>query len=143
MSPVVVERVVAAGEEVMEAVQRLLPQLSGSAVADPAVVASVVESTSTSLFVARLDGRIVGMASLVVYPLVTGIRGHVDDVVVDESARGHGCARALLQRLIEEAERNGVRSLELTSRPSRAAAIALYESVGFVRRETGVFRYAG
>ena len=83
------------------------------------------------------------MASLVVYPLVTGIRGHVDDVVVDESARGHGCARALLQRLIEEAERSGVRSLELTSRPSRAAAIALYESVGFVRRETGVFRYAG
>ena len=143
MSPVVVERVVAAGEEVMEAVQRLLPQLSGSAVADPAVVASVVESASTSLFVARLDGRIVGMASLVVYPLVTGIRGHVDDVVVDESARGHGCSRALLQRLIEEAERSGVRSLELTSRPSRAAAIALYESVGFVRRETGVFRYAG
>ncbi|WP_314146727.1 GNAT family N-acetyltransferase [uncultured Leifsonia sp.] len=143
MSSVVVERVVAAGDEVMEAVQRLLPQLSGSAVADPAVVASVVESAPTSLFVARLDGRIVGMASLVVYPLVTGMRGHVDDVVVDESARGHGCARALLQRLIEEAERNGVRSLELTSRPSRAAAIALYESVGFVRRETGVFRYAG
>ncbi|WP_348787323.1 GNAT family N-acetyltransferase [Leifsonia sp. NPDC080035] len=143
MSAVVVERVVAAGDEVMDAVVRLLPQLSGSAVADPAVVRSVVASASTSLFVARLDGRIVGMASLVVYPLVTGVRGHVDDVVVDEGARGHGCARALLLRLIDEAERSGVRSLELTSRPSREAAIALYESVGFVRRETGVFRYAG
>lgn len=140
---VTVERIDTVDDEFADAVAGLLPQLSGSAVVDPELIRQVVGSEATTVFAARLDGRIVGMASLVVYPLPTGLRGHVDDVVVDGTARGRGCARALLLTMIAEAEARGVRSLDLTSRPSRTAAIALYESVGFVRRETGVYRYAG
>ena len=140
---VAIERIDAVTGEVATALGALIPQLSGSATVDVEFLRRVVASEATSVFAARLDGRIVGMASLVVYPLPTGLRGHVDDVVVDSTARGHGCARALLLRVIAESETRGVRSLELTSRPSRRAAIALYESVGFVRRETGVYRYAG
>jgi ribosomal protein S18 acetylase RimI-like enzyme len=140
---VTVERIDTVDDEFADAVAGLLPQLSGSAVVDRELIRQVVGSEATTVFAARLDGRIVGMASLVVYPLPTGLRGHVDDVVVDGTARGHGCARALLLRMIAEAEARGVRSLDLTSRPSRTAAIALYESVGFVQRETGVYRYAG
>lgn len=140
---VAIERIDAVTGEVATALGALIPQLSDSAAVDVEFLRRVVASEATSVFAARLDGRIVGMASLVVYPLPTRLRGHVDDVVVDGAARGHGCARALLLRVIAEAEARGVRSLELTSRPSRRAAIALYESVGFVRRETGVYRYAG
>ncbi|MBN9629148.1 MAG: GNAT family N-acetyltransferase [Actinobacteria bacterium] len=140
---VAIERIDAVTGEVATALGALIPQLSDSAAVDVEFLRRVVASEATSVFAARLDGRIVGMASLVVYPLPTRLRGHVDDVVVDGAARGHGCARALLLRVIAEAEPRGVRSLELTSRPSRRAAIALYESVGFVRRETGVYRYAG
>lgn len=140
---VAIERIDAVTGEVATALGALIPQLSGSATVDVEFLRRVVASEATSVFAARLDGRIVGLASLVVYPLPTGLRGHVDDVVVDGAARGHSCARALLLRVIAESETRGVRSLELTSRPSRRAAIALYESVGFVRRETGVYRYAG
>ena len=62
--------------------------------------------------------------------------------VVDEAARGRGAGRALMHELVERGRAAGLRSLELTSRPSRTAAIALYESVGFTKRETNVLRYA-
>ena len=140
---VAIERIDAVTGEVATALGVLIPQLSDSAAVDVEFLRRVVASEATSVFAARLDGCIVGLASLVVYPLPTGLRGHVDDVVVDGAARGHGCARALLLRVIAEAETRGVRSLELAPRPSRRAAIALYASVGFVRRETGVYRYAG
>jgi ribosomal protein S18 acetylase RimI-like enzyme len=130
-------------DELADAVIALLPQLSSSAAFDRGLLQRVVSSESAELFVARLDGGIVGMATLVTYPIPTGVRGHIDDVVVDESTRGRGVARALLTSMIARAREQGIRTLDLTSRPSRVAAIRLYESVGFVRRDTNTFRYAG
>ena len=40
------------------------------------------------------------MATLVTFPLPTGYREHVDDVVVDEALRGQGIARELLNAII-------------------------------------------
>jgi ribosomal protein S18 acetylase RimI-like enzyme len=119
----------------------LLAQLSSTAVFDPERFTAVVASETTSLLVARVDGRVVGMATLAVVALPSGRRGHVEDVVVDESMRGRGIARLLLTRVIELATEKSVRSLDLTSRPSRGSALRLYESVGFVRRDTNVLRY--
>ncbi|MEA1264070.1 GNAT family N-acetyltransferase [Microbacterium sp. STF-2] len=72
---------------------------------------------------------------------MTGLRGHVEDVVVDEAARGRGIARLLLERMTQLAQERGLRTLDLTSRPSRESALRLYESVGFRRRETNVLRF--
>lgn len=127
----------------LEAVQRLLPQLSRSAVFDPERVAAILEHPGVDLLLAREDGEVVGMATLAAFPLVTGWRGHVDDVVVDDAHRGKGIARTLLEAIVELADERGLRTLDLTSRPSRTAAIALYESVGFVRRDSAVMRFAG
>ncbi|QTX06071.1 GNAT family N-acetyltransferase [Agromyces archimandritae] len=96
---------------------------------------------ATELLVSRLNGRIVGMATLVSFPLPTGLRGFVEDVVSHESVRGQGVGRGLLTAMIDIAVARGFRSLELTSRPSREAALRLYESVGFVRRDTNVLRF--
>lgn len=137
-----VERVDTLDDEVTAAVQRLLPQLSSSAVFDAGLIEQVVTNPSTALFVARDGDAVVGMATLVVVPAPTGLRGHVEDVVVDEAARGRGAGRALMVELVRQGREAGLRSLELTSRPSRTAAIALYESVGFTKRETNVLRYA-
>ncbi len=101
----------------------------------------MVAHDATELLVTRLNGQIVAMATLVSFPLPTGIRGFVEDVVTDASARGQGFARLLLTAMIDIAVARGFRSLELTSRPSRQAAQRLYESVGFVRRETNVLRF--
>jgi ribosomal protein S18 acetylase RimI-like enzyme len=121
--------------------RRLLGQLSSSAVFDERRVESMIGHDATDLLVVRDQGRIVGMATMVTFPLPTGIRGIVEDVAVDESMRGQGIARLLLERMTRLADERGLRTLDLTSRPSREAALRLYESVGFVRRDTNVLRY--
>ncbi|GLW69392.1 hypothetical protein Kpho02_16910 [Kitasatospora phosalacinea] len=121
---------------------RLLPQLSSSAQPlDGAGLARVLASDATTLLVARLDGAIVGALALVVVPLPTGSRAHIEDVVVDAAARGHGVGAQLIDRALELATEAGARTVDLTSRPSREAANRLYERAGFVRRESAVYRY--
>lgn len=126
----------------IERIGALLPQLSTTARFDPERVLSLLEAQNADLFVARDSGRIVGMATLVTAPLLSGWHGSIEDVVVDQSARGRGIARRLLEAIIAESERRGVAKLDLTSRPSRESALRLYESVGFVRRDTNVLRFA-
>ncbi|WP_203138620.1 GNAT family N-acetyltransferase [Microbacterium sp. JZ31] len=122
-------------------VDMLLRQLSSSAMFDRERVAAMITSPGVDLFVARESGRIVGMATLVTFPLVTGWRGLVEDVVVDRHMRGRGVARSLLESITAEATRRRLRTLDLTSRPSRTSALRLYEAVGFERRDTNVLRY--
>ncbi|BAJ31403.1 MULTISPECIES: GNAT family N-acetyltransferase [Kitasatospora] len=139
---VLIETVTAPTAEVLAAYARLLPQLSSSAKPlDEAALARVLASDATTLLVARLDGAIVGTLALVVVPLPTGGRAHIEDVVVDAAARGHGVGARLVDRALELATAAGARTVDLTSRPSREAANRLYERAGFVRRESTVLRY--
>lgn len=131
-----------ADEELLEAVARLLPQLSETAAA-PSLgeLAEIVGSPSSSLFVARAGAEIVGMLTLVTYRIPTGLSGHIEDVVVDAERGGQGIGRLLVERALEEARRQGVRFVELTSRASREAANRLYQGCGFVIRDTNVYRF--
>lgn len=117
-------------------VAHLLAQLSTTATVDRPRREAIVTHDATELLVVRDHERIVGAATLVTFPLSTGLRGHVDDEM-----RGKRIARALLIRMTGLATERGIRTLDLTSRPSREPAQRLYESVGFVRRETNVFRF--
>lgn len=93
------------------------------------------------LYVCRNDdGSIIGMASIVFVHTVSGSKGLVEDVVVDDAHQRKGIARALMQKLIFEAQMQSLRYVDLTSGPDRVAANTLYLSLGFVRRETNVFR---
>jgi ribosomal protein S18 acetylase RimI-like enzyme len=125
----------------LEQIAGLLSQLSSSAVFDRSRVVAMLDSPGVDLFVARHSGRIIGMATLVTFPLPSGWRGMVEDVVVDQSMRGRGVARDLLEAITAEAVRRRLRTVDLTSRPSRESALRLYESVGFRRRETNVLRF--
>jgi len=124
-----------------EQIRRLLSQLSTTAVFDRDILNRMVDNESVDLFLAWQTGALVGMSTLVTFPIPTGVRGHIDDVVVDELARGRGVARQLLGAMIARAQALEVRSLDLTSRPSRESAIRLYEASGFVRRDSVLFRY--
>jgi len=139
-----VERVSRASEELVEAMARLVPQLSSSAPApDFAALEQVVTSTGSSLLVARvvsLGERIVGSLTLVTYRIPTGLHAVIEDVVVDESARGQGVGSALIEEAVWLARAQGALHVNLTSRPSRAAANRLYERAGFAKRETNVYR---
>lgn len=127
--------------EDLRQVDALLSQLSSSATFDSERVRAMISSPAVDLFVARDAGQLVGMATLVTFPLVTGWRGIVEDVVVGNEVRGRGIARQLLVAITAESARRRLRTVDLTSRPSRESALRLYESLGFERRETNVLRY--
>jgi ribosomal protein S18 acetylase RimI-like enzyme len=141
---VLVERVYEITDELVEVMAHLLPQLSSSAAApDRAALEEIVASPTSSLFVARLasrGGRIVGAITLLIYRIPTGRHAVIEDVVVDESARGHGVGAALVREAVELARSRGARHVNLTSRSSREAANRLYQRAGFVIRETNVYR---
>lgn len=124
-----------------DALNRLVPQLTSNAVpVTPHDVASIVESEGSTLFVARDGDAVVGVATLVVYRVPTGLKAWIEDVVVDEAARGLGVGEALTLAALDEARTLGVRAVDLTSRPSREAAHSLYQKLGFSTRETSVYR---
>ena len=127
--------------EVVDALARLLPQLSSAAPPDASELAVIMSSGST-LFVARVDGCIIGSLTLVMYRIPTGLKAWIEDVVVDESARGHGVGESLSKAALEEARRHGAKAVSLTSRPSRDAANRLYQRIGFEARDTNVYRYS-
>ena len=142
MSVASVEIAGEATDEVLAALHRLIPQLSSSSA--PVTVAelrAIIDSDSAVLFIAKVDGRIVGSLTLAVFRIPTGIRAWIEDVVVDENARGHGVGEALNRAALAEAKRRGAKTVDLTSRPSREAANRLYLRIGFVVRETNVYRY--
>jgi ribosomal protein S18 acetylase RimI-like enzyme len=101
----------------------------------------MVTAPSTDVLVARVDGRIAGTLTLVVFRIPTGVRAWIEDVVVDDSARGHGVGEALNNTAIDRAREKGAKTVDLTSRPSREAANRLYQRIGFEARETNVYRY--
>ena len=141
-SAVPVEIASQASEELVAACHQLIPQLSSSA--QPITVselAEIINSDSTVLFVARIDNKIVGLLTLAIFRIPTAVRAWIEDVVVDSSARGHGVGEALNHAAIAEAKRRGAKTVDLTSRPSREAANKLYKRLGFVERDTNVYRF--
>lgn len=128
--------------EVVEAFARLLPQLSSSAAPlDQAGLEAIVACPANTVLVARSAGAIAGTLTLVMFPLPTGLRAWVEDVVVDESARGQGIGEALSREALQRAHKAGARTVDLTSRPSRAAAGRLYERIGFTLRDSRLYRF--
>lgn len=132
-----------ASEELLDQINHLLPQLSSSATAMTMdELRRFLDASAVTLFVAiNDDGRVIGMLTLVMFPLPTGIRAWIEDVVVDAEARGLGAGNLLTLAAVEYAKLHGVLTVDLTSRPAREAANALYRKVGFVQRETNVYRF--
>lgn len=136
-----IEIVTEVGDDLVTAFERLIPQLSSSAPPPGrAGLEAIVGNANCALFVARIDGAIVGSLTLAMYPLPTCVKAWIDDVVVDETARGHGVGEALNRAALEEARRRGAKEVDLTSRPQREAANRLYVRLGFVQRDTNVYR---
>ena len=128
--------------EVAAAVAALVGELSRSAPRPgPAEVERVIASPATRLLLARDRGRIVGMLTLVVFPIPTGVRAWIEDVVVSAAARERGVGAALNRAALALARDEGARTVDLTSRPDREAANRLYARLGFARRETNVYRF--
>ena len=132
-----------ASSSVLQSINELLPQLSSSAqVISMDRLSELVESDNTIIFIgADNNGQILGMLSLIVMKIPTGNKAWIEDVVVDQSARGKGMGKALMDHALERAKKLAVKSVDLTSRPSRESANMLYQSLGYQIRETNVYRH--
>ncbi len=128
--------------DLVETIGRILPQLSKSSPAPTtAEIAEIIDSPASDLLVARVDGRIVGTLTLVIFRIPTGMRAWIEDVVVDDAVRGHGVGEALNRFALNLAKQRGCKTVDLTSRPSREAANRMYQRIGFQARETNVYRF--
>jgi len=128
-------------EDLVTTVARILPQLSSSPPPSAEQLGAIVSGPDTVLFVARVDGRTVGVLTLALYRIPTGMRAWIEDVIVDEAASRQGIGEALNRAAIEEARRRGAKDVRLTSRPAREAANRLYRRIGFQLYETNVYRF--
>jgi ribosomal protein S18 acetylase RimI-like enzyme len=142
-SSVVVSEATAVTPEMVEAFAQLVPQLSSSSPAPTAAeLEAIVSSPASVLLIAsRPSGAIVGSLTLALFRVPTGVRAWIEDVVVDESARGAGAGEALVMAALDRADVEGAKSVDLTSRPSREGANRLYVRLGFEARQTNVYRY--
>ena len=130
-------------DEVVEAFGRLLPQLSTSSKPlDAAALEAMAASSAVTVLLARSNGQIAGSLTLAMFPAPTGLRAWIEDVVVDESARGQGIGALLTEEALRLAGAAGARTVDLTTRPAREAAGRLYERAGFKLRDSRLYRYA-
>ena len=138
-----IEEATVASPEVVAAMGRLVGQLSSRASTPTAgEIQEIARSATTRLLIGHdEDDNIVGSLTLALFRLPTGTRAWIEDVVVDEAARGRGLGQALTEEALRLAREMGARTVDLTSRPERDAANRLYERLGFKRRSTTVYRY--
>jgi len=131
----------------VKAFSRLIPQLSSSSPPPTAAeLLSIIDNPNSVLFIAELDGEddarsVVGSLTLAFYRIPTGLKAWIEDVVVDESARGLGVGEALNVAAIDESRQRGAKNVSLTSRSSREAANRLYQRLGFEPYETNLYRF--
>ncbi len=137
-----IEIVAEVTDELVEAYERLTPQLSKSnPPPDREALEDIVGAPATDVFIATdEDGTILGTSTLAVFRIPTGRRAWIEDVVVDDAGRGKGIGGMLTRAMVDRAGELGCTTVDLTSRPSREAANRLYVREGFEVRETNVYR---
>ena len=125
----------------LEAINRLISQLSTSShTLNEAELNSLIASPQSHLYVLESDGQFIGMTTLCLYQCPTGWKAWIEDVVVDRNFRGKGYGKLMILQVMELCRKKGEVTLMLTSRPSRVVANQLYQSLGFEKRETNVYK---
>ena len=128
-------------QEYHEAMQRFLYQLTTNPMTlTEAMFRQLLDSDNSHLFFLVKDEQIAGMLTVGIYHSPTGGKAWIEDVVVDEAFRGQGFSKLLVAHAIEFTKSQGIPSLMLTSNPKRIAANKLYQTMGFERKETNVYR---
>ena len=127
-------------ENTLDQINALLAQLSERAPhCTLELLKRIVESVVLELWVVKEEGRIIGMGELAIVLKPEGMIAQIEDIVVDEVHRGKGLATMISEKLIERARAHGARAINLSSRPSRTAANALYQKLGFKQHETNSY----
>lgn len=140
-----IEKVSEFTDEIYGAVCNLVPQLGAHKVVPSRdEVTALISSEASTLLVARYpdaQSEIVGILTISIYRVPTGVRSIVEDVIVDSSMRRRSIAKGLMNAAIELAREAGANGISLTSNSQRVEANLLYQNMGFSKRETNAYFY--
>jgi GNAT superfamily N-acetyltransferase len=136
-----VEAATAATRELEEVLARLLPQLNADLVVpDAKRVRVLIEDPAVTVLLARDGDDVVGTATVIVYTTPFWIKARIDEVVVDQAARGKGVGEALVKACLDVARKRGAQVAELQSGRQRDVANRLYRRMGFRLRDSNLYR---
>ena len=136
---IIVEPVRAWSQDLQDATARLLPQLAPRTPPDRVALEELLADPHATLLAARDGGETVGIALVAMHRKLTHLTARLEDVVVDEPARGQGVGAALVAAAIEEARQRGAPEIELHTSPRREAANRLYPRMGFRPYHSNVY----
>ena len=140
-----IEKVSEFNTELYRAICELVPQLGAHKIIPTQdEVVALLNSEASTLLIARYpdeESKIVGILTISIYRVPTGVRSIVEDVIVDNSMRRSGIAKALMNAAIEFARDAGANGVALTSNFQRVEAHLLYQNMGFTKRETNAYFY--
>ena len=137
-----IDRVTQIDESVVVAFEKLIPELTDDVKRVPTRkdLEKVIESDNNHLLIATEEFDVIGTLTLAFYHVPSGIKAWIEDVIVDDQARGKGVATALMWKALEIARKEGAEKVDLSSRPWREAANNLYIKMGFEKRDTNMYR---
>jgi len=131
------------GEHVTETMQQqvteLYKQLNDKIVQLP-LKKILEDKNSLVVVVCKEENRIVGISMMAMYKVISGHKGMIEDVVVDQAHRGKGIGRKLMEKLLEEGKNRRLDEILLFSGHHRTPAITLYKSLGFQLKDSGLYR---
>ncbi len=85
------------------------------------------------------NNKIIGIALMCTYKVISGNKGWIEDVVVDSASRGKGIGRKLINLLVEVGEEKKLSEILLFTEDHRLVAINLYSSVGFKLKDSKIY----
>lgn len=133
--PIVPLEIRVATDSDSEAIARLLDQLGypASTAEIPTRLDRLSQADRAAVFLADRDGKVVGLATVHILSVVNRIRdvAWLTALVVDESARGTGVGRRLVESVEAFARQQGCERLSVTTHEDRADARAFYVRIGF------------
>jgi ribosomal protein S18 acetylase RimI-like enzyme len=140
---IIIEQLKSVSDSQVLEINSLLKQLNpNSKTIDIYGIKEMMEAPESRLFVAKekSTNKIVGTLTLIIIKTLFSKKGMFEDIVVDKDYRGNGIAAKLISSGIDQARNEELKRIDLTSSPARVTANDLYPRLGFVKRDTNVYR---
>ncbi len=134
--------------QVLHDVNQLLPQLGLSNVPPklltPAGFRYLLKQKNTYLVLVidynQKPPKVIGMATVYLVYIPTGMIAVIEDVVIDVAYRGKGWGRKLTQELIKISKTKNAKHISVRTNPVRMESNIMYLNMGFLKKETNFYR---
>ncbi len=126
----------------LDAILRLMNEFHSSPTTKDAILPQLEKITSSddsAVMVVEDERGVQGMAIVDLLYKLPKIECRINEVVVSAASRGKGYGALIMEACDAWAWQHDASTIEFSSRPSREAANALYQKLGYTLRDTNVY----